>query len=339
MTRQSHLLHAGDRDWPVSNCYTDMWIELLHWLRLDPVPGLAFTLATTFDGEQWSLHKYPAADLYLLYGLNVEEINVWRPLREHVEHHLAHGRPVLTEVDSYYLPDTSGTTYRTHHEKTTIAIIAIDAKGPAITYLHDAGQYTLEGTDFRGALGELSLSDSTHLTSWSLPPYVEIARLDRVSRLADADLAARAMLLARMALSRRPAENPFVAFRSAFGHALDWMGEGGSEAFHQYAFAAIRQPGSAFQYGSEFLQWLDKRTDLNLVGPAEHLKHLSAALKTLMLKTARSVAARRSLNFNDPLETMATHWDKAMEELVAEIGDDPLATCSCVSAGRRQGRR
>ena len=36
---QSHFSHAGERIWPETNCYLDLWIETLHALGLDPVPA------------------------------------------------------------------------------------------------------------------------------------------------------------------------------------------------------------------------------------------------------------------------------------------------------------
>ena len=35
-----HPLHDDDRDWPETNCYTDLWLELLHALGVDPVAAL-----------------------------------------------------------------------------------------------------------------------------------------------------------------------------------------------------------------------------------------------------------------------------------------------------------
>ena len=64
---------------------SDLWIELLHALGLDPVAALPFTLAIDFEGDQWTFFKFPLADLYDLYGLDVQELAIWRPLVDHVE--------------------------------------------------------------------------------------------------------------------------------------------------------------------------------------------------------------------------------------------------------------
>ena len=79
---------------------------------------LPFTLAIDFEGDQWTFFKPPHGDLCDLYGLDVQELAIWRPLVEHVEEQVERGRPVLVELDSYYLPDTAGTAYRIEHVKT-----------------------------------------------------------------------------------------------------------------------------------------------------------------------------------------------------------------------------
>jgi hypothetical protein len=55
---QSHFSHAGERIWPETNCYLDLWIETLHdlWIEtlhalgLDPVPAFACALSADHDG-------------------------------------------------------------------------------------------------------------------------------------------------------------------------------------------------------------------------------------------------------------------------------------------------
>ena len=80
---QPHPLHATERTWTETNCYVDLWIELLHALGLDPLAAAAFTISTDFEGDQWTFFKFPPEDLRALYGLEVAEMNVWRPMLEH----------------------------------------------------------------------------------------------------------------------------------------------------------------------------------------------------------------------------------------------------------------
>ena len=54
---QRHSLHGEQRIWVEKNCYVDLWIELLHALRLEPLAMLPFTLAIDFEGDQWTFFK------------------------------------------------------------------------------------------------------------------------------------------------------------------------------------------------------------------------------------------------------------------------------------------
>ena len=121
-----HPIHAPDRQWAETNCYVDVWVELLHAWGFDPVAVLPVTLAIDFEGDQWTFFKVPHGDVCDLYGLDVQELAIWKPLVEHVVEQVELGRPVLVEMDSYHLPDTAGTAYRTEHVKSTIAVMAID---------------------------------------------------------------------------------------------------------------------------------------------------------------------------------------------------------------------
>jgi hypothetical protein len=56
-----HALHGFDRDFRESNCYVDVCIGVLHALGLEPTACLAFTLASEFEGDQWTFFKPPHA--------------------------------------------------------------------------------------------------------------------------------------------------------------------------------------------------------------------------------------------------------------------------------------
>ena len=109
---QPHLIHTRDRHWAETNCYVDVWIELLHAWGFDPIAAMPFTVAIDFEGDQWTFFKFPHIDLRDLYGLDVQELMIWRSLVTHVDEQVGLGRPVLIELDSYYLPDTVGTAYQ-----------------------------------------------------------------------------------------------------------------------------------------------------------------------------------------------------------------------------------
>ncbi|HSB96430.1 MAG TPA: DUF1839 family protein, partial [Spongiibacteraceae bacterium] len=121
-----HAIHGENRIWAETNCYTDVIIELLHSLGHEPIAALPFTLLIDFEGDQWTFFKYPDSDLLDLYGLDIEELAVWRPLVQHIADQIEMGRPVLVELDSYFMPDTAGSAYKLAHMKSTVAVNEID---------------------------------------------------------------------------------------------------------------------------------------------------------------------------------------------------------------------
>ena len=106
-----HSLHEPQRLWVEKNCYVDIWIELLNALGLEPLAMLAFTVAVDFEGDQWTFFKPPHEDLHLLFGVDVQEMYLWRPLIDHALEHLAAGKFISTEADAFWLPDTAGSDY------------------------------------------------------------------------------------------------------------------------------------------------------------------------------------------------------------------------------------
>ncbi len=184
-----HSLHASERTWTETNCYVDVWIEVLHALGLDPMAAGAFTLSTDFQGDQWTFFKFPPEDLRTLFGLEVSELNVWKPVIDHVTEQLDLGRLCTVEVDSWFLPDTRGVSYGIAHVKSTIVPQMVDRRHRHLGYFHNAGYFELEGDDFDGVFRLGARSDAP-----GLPPYVEVIRLDRIRRH-DPDLVARVVSL------------------------------------------------------------------------------------------------------------------------------------------------
>jgi Domain of unknown function (DUF1839) len=60
-----HALHDESRDWPETNCYVDLWIELFAARGFAPEAALGFTL-TDFEGDQFTFFKFPLQDLEAL---------------------------------------------------------------------------------------------------------------------------------------------------------------------------------------------------------------------------------------------------------------------------------
>jgi hypothetical protein len=309
-TYRRHAIHGENRCWAETNCYTDLVIELLHAFGLEPSAALAFTLAIDFEFDQWTFFKPPAADLFDLYGIEIQELAVWRPLAKHVQEQLEAGRPVLVEVDSYYLPDTAGTAFKQAHVKTTIAVNEIDLRRHYLGYFHNQGYYGLEGADF-GALLRLEGAGDER---W-LPPYVEfMKRGPQFGRLQGAELVAASLARLRRHLERAPRANPFARFKPRFAQDLDWLLQGSLEDFHSYAFATLRQYGACYELSETYLRWLMRHGVGGLADAASALREISQGAKAMQLQLARAVSRRRSLDLA-PLDAMAALWELSVPAL------------------------
>jgi len=308
-----HPLHCGDRTWPESNCYVDLWIELLHAAGAEPLAALAFALAVDVEGDQWTFFKFPQADLEALYGVSVFELNVWQPLVLHMTEQLALGRPAIVEVDAFHLPDTAGTSYRSAHVKTSIGTQAIDVQARRLGYFHNAGYYELGGEDFAGVFRL-----EGHLTNPEyLPPYVEVVKRGQRPRLSGAALVEASLASLRGHLTRRPAGNPFHGYAARFARDVRWLADEQPSCFHGYAFATLRQCGAAFELSSAYLRWLEASGETGLACAAEACQLIATVAKALQFKTARAVATRRPLDATPMLEAMATAWDETMATLTS----------------------
>jgi len=310
-----HPLHDGERIWPESNCYVDLWIELLHAAGLEPLAALPFTLTIDREGDQWTFFKFPLADLFDLYGIDVIELNVWRPLVDHVDEQVALGRPSIVEVDAFYLPDTAGTSYHAEHVKTSIAVNALDKEHRRLGYFHNAGYYELEGTDFAQVFRLDAYAPVPHL-----PPYVEVAKLSARAPLAGRALAEGSRDLLRRHLSRRPQVNPFRRYAERLSVDLASLVAGRLDRFHVYAFATLRQCGAAFELAGAYLRWLAAQGDAGLEGLADQCIEIATAAKALQFKAARAVNLNRPFDSSLALDAMADRWDKTMAGLDATYG-------------------
>jgi hypothetical protein len=309
-----HPLHAVERTWTETNCYVDVWIEVLHALGLDPVAAAAFTLSCDFEGDQWTFFKYPPEDLRALFGLEVAEMNVWRPVVDHVEEQLALGRLCTVEGDSWFLPDTRGVSYRLEHVKTTIVPAALDRARGHLGYFHNAGYFELAGEDFDG-LFRLGTRDDPP----ALPPYVESIRLDRVHR-DDRDLVARVVDLTRDHLARRPSDNPVTRMGARIVADLPWLAGQDLEVFHQYAFGLCRQCGASTELAATFVDWLNSHDGRGTEAAADAFREVAAGAKALQFSLARVIRGR-SVDPGGVLDGMAERWAAAMAVLDRRYGD------------------
>jgi hypothetical protein len=310
-----HALHGPTAVWTEKNCYVDLWIEMLHALGIDPRPLLGFTIAVDFEGDQWTFFKPPHADLDELYGIDVQELNIWRPLRDHLVEHVTAGRVILAEVDACWLPDTAATSYRREHDKTTIAVAAIDAGARELLYFHNAGCYELSGDDFDGVL-------QTSPEAGTLPYYAEFVRFDRLLRRPVGDLTTLALERLGRHLKRAPPDNPVTRFSARLheesGRGL--RGLTGPATYHRWAFATTRQMGAACELAAAHLCWLERHGAGDYTDSALHFERLASLAKALIFKGARAATTGRPVHDGTILEDMATEWSKAMDGLRGTLG-------------------
>jgi hypothetical protein len=140
-------LHHPDRTFRETNCYVDIWIELLHAMGIDPASALAFACTVDYEGDQWTFFKPPPDEMARLYGIDIHEMQLYRPVVDHVIEQLQAGRTIILEADSFYMPDRAATSYRSAHVKSSIAIEAIDPQAERLRYFHGPGYYELSGED------------------------------------------------------------------------------------------------------------------------------------------------------------------------------------------------
>ena len=307
-TYQRHLIHGADRIWAETNCYTDLWIELLHAFKHEPIAAMPFTLAIDFEGDQWTFFKIPFVDIYELYGLDVQELAIWKPLIQHTEEQIGLGRPVLVEVDSFYLPDTHGTAYKTAHTKTTIGAVEIDVQAKHLGYFHNQGYYHLSGDDFTN-LFRLEQHDPIYL-----PPYVEFVKMWEHAKTKEETLQASIQIL-RKQLTLLPKINPFNAFAARLASDVEWLIGEPMETFHQYSFVTLRQLGACYELSKTYLQWLEQNGEGGLSETVQLYDEISASAKTIQFQLARSVSKKKALDLA-PIEKMGSAWQTATDTLL-----------------------
>jgi Domain of unknown function (DUF1839) len=306
-TYRPHALHGAGRSYIETNCYTDVIVELLHACGYEPLAAFGHLVRMDFEGDQWTFFKPPPEDLEALYGVDIHEMQPYRALPDQIAEQLEQQRTIIVELDSWYLPDTASTSYRTEHVKSSVAADAIDVDAQILRYFHNTGLHELSGEDFRGVfrIGDFSAD--------VLPPYTELARFDVGPKLEGDALRVASLASLRRHLAKRPRTNPFERFGSALGQELPSLLEGGLEDYHAYAFATVRMAGSAFEIATSYCEWLfgdDARTATTA------MIELVDACKVVSFRLAR----RRPFDVASLLSPMAEAWERAIASLLAITG-------------------
>ena len=310
-----HAVHRGERTWAETNCYTDVVLELLHGMGHEPLAGLAFTLSVDFDVDQWTFFKFLPADLEQLYAVQLFELAPWRPLARHVHDHVAAGRPVLVELDSFYLPDTAGTAYQLAHVKSTVAVNEIDLDQQVMNYFHNQSFHRLEGQDFVDVFQTAGLAHDR-----MLPPYIEYMKaVPGGAPLRGGAQVQASLAMLQRELARLPRQNPFVSFTTQVQADMEWLMAGSLDDFHTYSFATLRQYGACYGLAAAYLRWLGAQGVDGLEAATAAIDGISTGAKTLQFKMARSMMRKRPLKL-EPLEAQAEQWDAAMTALTQRFG-------------------
>ncbi len=313
-THERHLIHGEGRTWAETNCYVDVLVELLHGLGFEPIAALPFTLRIAFEGDQWTFFKFPHADLLTLFGLDIQELNPWQSLVDHVDRQVALGRPVLVELDSFYLPDTQGTAYKQEHIKSTVAVNAIDVGRREMGYFHGQGYYHLSGSDFAQVFQIDGLPHDR-----ILPPYIEFVKSVQAPVTPGAPLLQASLECLTEHLRLLPEEDPFNGFRLQLQEDLKWLVSEPIETFHRYSFATLRQYGACFELAETYLRWLSAHGEPDLDQSIAAFCEISQASKAFQFQLARAVTRGRELSL-DPLDRMADLRNEALRSLSQRYG-------------------
>jgi hypothetical protein len=315
---QRHVLHADDRVWVEKNCYVDIWIEVVHALGCEPMAMMPFALGIDFEGDQWTFFKPSHDEIYELYGIDVQELNVWLSLLEHAQNYLADGKLVCSEADAFWLPDTAGTDYQRQHTKSSIIISDLDVERQRLGYFHNAGYYALEGEEFVRTFRVGSAPDPAFM-----PLYAEAIRFDQRVVRDRAEISAMSRALLVKHLARRPRDNPVKRFADRFAADLGWIEERGLDFYHRWAFATVRQLGAAFEAEALYLRWLAESCPADAAAfeqAAGAFSQISDGAKVFILKAARAVNRKRGLDATDDLGALAGAWQRGMDVLCERLG-------------------
>jgi len=263
---------------------------------------------TDFEGDQWTFFKPPPEDLERLFGIDIHEMQPYRPLPAQIAEQIERGRTMIVEVDACFLPDTAATSYRSEHVKTSVAAEAIDLQRGWLRYFHGSGLYELDGDDYTGIFrldGEVSAE--------ILPPYTELVRFDAGPRLAGAELREAARATLRRHLEHRPRSDPFARFGEQLATDLPQLMEAGPEAYHAYAFATVRMVGAAYELAATAAKWLF----------GDDAEPAAAAMRTIVdgcKVLGFRLARRREFDPGPVLASLSEGWLGAIGALEGVVG-------------------
>ncbi len=305
-------LHDPGREWPETNCFMDLWIEIINALGQNPVAALGFTVAQDFEGDQFTFFKFPPEDLALLYGAKLMELAIYDCVESHALEQIERGRLPAIEVNGFYLPDTKGLSYRLEHTKTAIGINRLDPVAKRMDYFHNAGLFTLEGEDYDAILGK-NLDAAAKATR--LFPYSEFVKFDPPPK--GLDLHQTAVSLLRKHLATRPSDNPVAAFQTRIREKAHYLAQREPAYFHKYAFNTCRQLGANFELLADHLLWLSQQGEPGLEAAVAASKAIATGAKSFQFQLARAAAKKKFEGLAAQLDPLVAHHQTALDALSA----------------------
>ena len=301
-TYRSHPLHSAGRTYQETNCYTDLLIEFLHGRGDDPTAALGSIVRMDFEGDQWTFFKPPADDLEQLFGIDIHEMQPYRPLPTQIEELIRDGRTLTVEFDAWHLPDTRSTSYHREHVKTSVAVEAIDQQSQRLRYFHNTGLHELDGDDYRGVFRSDVVSGDV------LPPYTELIRLDAGPRHSGRELQQLAREILRRHLDHAPSSDPMARFGARLARDLPDLLSGNLTTFHDYAFATVRMAGAGFELGASHVHWLLGDDGARATAA---MTDIGETCKVLGFKLAR----RRPFDIEPSIRQLSDAWKEAIGAL------------------------
>ena len=106
-----------------------------------------------------------------------------------------------------------------------------------------------------------------------------------------------------------PTSNPIPRFRARFEHDLPDLTREGMEAYHAWVFGTVRQLGAAAELAALYLRWLDDSPVAPTAPAADNFLRTSNVCKSLVLKIARAVNARRALDASGSFDELTSAWE------------------------------
>ncbi len=181
-------------------------------------------------------------------------MNVWRPVVDHVDEQLGHGRLCTVEVDAWFLPDTRGVSYRTTTSRRRSCPTCSTATPAGSATSTTPATSSSTGDDFDGIF---------RLAVLRRPGGPAALRGDGAARPGAPGRPGPGGPggggLTADHLARRPPTTRSPRMAAPDWQAdLPWLAPSRIvETFHLYAFGTCRQCGASAELAASFVDWLD----------------------------------------------------------------------------------